>query len=148
MPSNLTAATRRVAAYTAFAALATAANLGSQWVVVQIGEALASLPHKVLVFFALVVGTGVGLVIKYILDKTYIFEDRSTGAKTHARKFGLYSLMGLVTTVIFWGAEFLAVMISSHPYAMYVGGALGLAAGYVIKYQLDSRFVFDRPVVP
>jgi putative flippase GtrA len=147
MHPNLSSATRRAAIYLAFAVVATAANLGSQWAVVQFSEAFVSLPHKTLVFFALVVGTGVGLVIKYILDKTYIFEDRSTGAKIHAKKFGLYSLMGLATTVIFWGAEFLAVVISNHPYSMYVGGGLGLAVGYVVKYQLDRRFVFDRPAI-
>ena len=30
--------------------------------------------------------------------------------------------------------------------AAYVGGALGLAVGYVIKYQLDKRFVFCTPL--
>lgn len=146
MRANLASASLRAAIYTVFAVIATAANLGGQWVVVQIGEATLNLPHKALVFLALVFGTGIGLVIKYVLDKTYIFQDRSTGAKTHAKKFGLYSLMGLATTVIFWGAEFLAVLASQHPAAMYVGGAIGLAIGYVVKYQLDKRFVFDPAV--
>ena len=50
-------------------------------------------------------GTLAGLVLKYLLDKRWIFADRETGAAAHGRKFTLYTLMGVVTTAIFWGTE-------------------------------------------
>ena len=50
-------------------------------------------------------GTIVGLVVKYLLDKRWIFADTSTGVKAHSKKFGLYTAMGLITTAIFWGTE-------------------------------------------
>ena len=31
---------------------------------------------------------------------------------------------------------------------LYLGGALGLAIGYVVKYQLDKRFVFTAAAEP
>lgn len=41
---------------------------------------------------ALVSGTAVGLVVKYLLDKRWIFQDLSRGAKMHAKKLSLYTL--------------------------------------------------------
>jgi hypothetical protein len=38
---------------------------------------------------AVAVGTIVGLVVKYGLDKRYIFVDRDVGFETHGRKFAL-----------------------------------------------------------
>ncbi len=127
--------------YTLFAVVSTAVNLGSQWLTLRAIAPLA-LPTGAQIFAALVVGTGTGLVVKYVLDKRYIFGDFSTGAATHAKKFSLYTAMGLVTTVIFWGAEFLGAWIRPDS-GLYIGGALGLAVGYVVKYQLDKAFVFE-----
>ncbi|MBE7216953.1 MAG: GtrA family protein [Caulobacteraceae bacterium] len=137
--------------YALFAAIATGVNLGVQWLVVHVAEPwllqLHGLPallrsKRLLVLPALVGGTGAGLVVKYVLDKHFIFRDRTGGAAQHVKKFGLYAVMGLATTVIFWGAEIGAAAVSRSPYAMYVGGALGLLVGYVVKYRLDRRFVF------
>jgi putative flippase GtrA len=123
--------------YLLFAAIAVAANLGSQALVFGLASTGA------LAFVAaLVIGTGVGLVVKYVLDARWIFyvpRSRSQESKT----FLGYAGTGLVTTGIFWGAE-----IGFHfgfpdwAEARYVGGALGLAVGYVVKYRLDRRYVF------
>ncbi len=136
--------------YAFFAAIATAVNLGVQWGVKDgLGPQLLRLPlpevlrsPRLLVIPALVAGTAAGLVVKYVLDKRFIFRDRTGGAAQHVKKFGLYAMMGLATTVIFWGAEIGAAAISASSYAMYVGGALGLMVGYIVKYRLDRRFVF------
>ena len=50
--------------------------------------------------------------------------------------------MGLATTAIFWGTEFLFSRIDPSGRLIYLGGAIGLAIGYVVKYELDRRFVF------
>lgn len=123
--------------YLAFALAATAVNLGLQWVWLDLYQGPFALPA------ALVLGTLAGLVTKYLLDKRWIFGDRSTGAATHARKFSLYSAMGLVTTAIFWGTELLFGAVLGPDWVL-AGGALGLAIGYVLKYRLDRRFVFKE----
>lgn len=137
--------------YALFAVIATVANLGTQRLVMRLGEQMPA--HMTLVFMAAVfLGTLVGLVIKYVLDKRWIFFDTGTGLKQHGTKFGLYTAMGLVTTTIFWGAESLFWFVWHTEVMRELGAVLGLAVGYVIKYWLDRRFVFTdavlRPAVP
>lgn len=122
--------------YTVFAVIATLANLAMQRLVLMGGD-------STLWFMAAVgAGTLIGLVVKYVLDKRWIFGDTSTGAKAHGKKFGLYTAMGLITTAIFWGTE-TAFWLTWQTDAMReLGAVLGLAVGYVVKYNLDRRFVF------
>lgn len=125
--------------YAAFAVVATIANLATQRFVLQFGETA--------VHFAGAVGAGtiVGLVIKYVLDKRWIFYDVETGVKNHGRKFSLYTAMGLITTAIFWGTETAFWLIWQTDMMRELGAILGLSVGYVVKYNLDRRFVFtDR----
>lgn len=125
--------------YGAFAVIATVVNLAVQRIVLQFGDTG--------VFFAAAVGAGTiaGLVIKYLLDKRWIFYDVATGAKNHGRKFTLYTAMGVITTAIFWGTETLFWAIWHTDAMRELGAVLGLAVGYVVKYNLDRRFVFtDR----
>lgn len=125
--------------YAAFAVVATIANLATQRLVLHFGETGG--------YFAAAVGAGtiVGLVIKYILDKRWIFYDVETGVKNHSRKFSLYTAMGLITTAIFWGTETAFWLIWQTDMMRELGAILGLSVGYVVKYNLDRRFVFtDR----
>lgn len=119
--------------YTAFAVLATLANLAAQRLVLGVGGAL---------LVAMVAGTGLGLVVKYALDKRWIFDDRSSGLAAHSRRFSLYTLMGVATTLIFWGFEATFWHIGKTQLARETGAILGLAIGYAVKYALDRRFVF------
>jgi len=123
--------------YGGFAALATLANLGAQRLVLgAIGAEAGYVP-------ALGAGTLVGLILKYLLDKRWIFDDRSRGAANHGRKFALYSAMGIVTTVIFWGTETGFWLIWQTSAMRETGALLGLSVGYFAKYRLDRRFVFN-----
>ena len=122
--------------YALFAVIATIANLGAQRAVLAFGD---SAVHFALAVFA---GTGVGLVIKYALDKRWIFADVSTDLKDHGKKFGLYTAMGIVTTLIFWGTETAFWLIWSTDTMREVGAIIGLTIGYVVKYNLDRRYVF------
>ena len=127
-------------AYAGFAIVATAANLGAQAIVhAVVPPSGVSGPAY---WVALGFGTGVGLVVKYLLDKRYIFDDRSTGLSAHGRRFSLYTLMGVATTGIFWGVQTLSFAVFGTETMLYVGGFLGLLIGYVVKYRLDRRFVF------
>ncbi len=122
--------------YAAFACLATLANLGAQRLVLA-GTGGWYMP-------ALATGTGVGLLFKYALDKRWIFYDVSGAIGQETRKFSLYVLTGVGTTAIFWGSETLFWVLGQTQTMREIGALLGLAVGYVIKYNLDDRFVF-RP---
>ena len=57
-----------------------------------------------------------------------------------------YYRASFVTTAIFWGTESLAWVIWQTDLAREAGALLGLAVGYMVKYRLDRRFVFDLRV--
>ena len=124
--------------YSLFALIATAINLGTQWLVLLIRN------NDLWLLLALFAGTATGLVAKYILDKRWIFYYQTSGAKDDAQRFTLYTVMGLITTAIFWGMELGFHYLIGTEQAKYIGGALGLSIGYYIKYQLDKRFVFTQ----
>lgn len=127
--------------YLIFALIATTVNISAQDMVIRnyIGA------FDILI--SVVVGTGVGLVIKYTLDKRYIFRFRARDAVHDGKTFILYTLMGLATTVIFWGFEFSFDYIFETKEMRYLGGIIGLNIGYLTKYSLDKRFVFPAVAV-
>ena len=91
---------------------------------------------------AIAVGTIAGLVVKYVLDKKWIFFDQESGFVHNGRKFILYSSTGVFTTAIFWATEIAFNAISDATIFRLIGAALGLSIGYSLKYFLDARFVF------
>lgn len=125
--------------YALFAVVASLANLAVQGVLLSFEQ----LPYRL--GLALVAGTGTGLVVKFLLDRRWIFHDRSRSARRQGRQFTLYTLTGVVTTAIFWASETAFFLAFGTVWMAQVGAALGLAVGYVLKYQLDRRFVFNQP---
>lgn len=122
--------------YALFAAVATLANIGSQALVVK------CYPGSHTVELSILVGTAVGLPIKYMLEKRHIFGYVADNLAHDGKLFVLYSAMGALTTVLFWGIEYAFHWLFGTDSMRYLGGAIGLTAGYVIKYHLDKRFVF------
>ncbi len=122
--------------YSVFAIIATVANLATQRLSLGLYPGAFGLP------LAIFIGTLVGLVVKFFLDKRWIFRDLSTSASENTRKFGLYTLMGVATTVIFWGMEYGFWLIWHTDLMREIGAVIGLGIGYVTKYHLDKRFVF------
>ncbi|MBI3187633.1 MAG: GtrA family protein [Gammaproteobacteria bacterium] len=122
--------------YAILALIATAANIAAQDIVIR------GYTGSFAVLISVVIGTGVGLVVKYVLDKRYIFQFRARNVAHDSHIFLLYSLMGLATTVIFWGFEFGFDHVFESKEMRYLGGIIGLAIGYLAKYHLDKRFVF------
>lgn len=123
--------------YSCFAVIATLVNLASQRLV------LFLTAHDFAIVAAIAAGTATGLIVKYALDKRWIFNDMSNGLRTHSKKFGLYTMMGLFTTAIFWGFETGFWFIWETTLAREAGAIIGLGIGYIIKYQLDRKFVFE-----
>lgn len=124
--------------YLLFAALATAFNIISQSICFYFYSGFAS------IYLAMGIGTLNGLILKYLLDKHYIFNYQTDTKTEDAKKFFLYSLMGIVTTLCFWFSELLFDYYFENPNSKYLGAVIGLSFGYFIKYQLDKRFVFQK----
>ncbi len=122
--------------YSIFAVISTLFNLLFQYLSFLFYAGFGSL------YVAMFFGTLAGLIAKYILDKKYIFYHTPKDKKDDARKFALYSLMGVFTTIIFWGTEIAFDTLSQDPNAKYLGAVIGLGIGYVIKYFLDKKYVF------
>ena len=135
------ASTKLAINYAIFALIATAANIGAQDLFIHAYSGAFAL------FASVVVGTGVGLVVKYILDKRYIFRFQAHTVAHDTQTFALYTVMGLATTVVFWGFEFGFHHIFETKEMRYLGGVIGLAIGYLTKYHLDKRYVFRTEAV-
>lgn len=88
-----------IANYSLFALIATLGNIAAQDVTVSYYKGIYAIELSVLV------GTGIGLIIKYVLDKHYIFKFKTHTAVHNGKTFILYTLMGILTTLIFWGFE-------------------------------------------
>ena len=122
--------------YTLFATISILTNLLFQYLSFQLYSGFASL------YLAMLIGTMTGLVTKYILDKKWIFHHSPKDKKDDAKKFIHYSVMGVFTTIIFWGTEIAFDYLFESPNAKYFGAIIGLCVGYVIKYYLDKNYVF------
>ena len=127
--------------YVLFACAASMLNLLSQYLTLGVYSGFAAL------YVAMAVGTLVGLVSKYLLDKHYIFYHSTESRADDARNFALYSLTGVLTTAVFWITEIAFDAVFASDSAKYVGGAIGLAIGYTVKYFLDRRYVFRETAV-
>ncbi len=122
--------------YSFFALIATIINLFTQFI------SLAIYSQDFSLYIAMFFGTITGLIAKYILDKKYIFYYVVKDKKEDSQKFILYSIMGVFTTLIFWGFEIGFDYIFDSEIAKYIGAIIGLSIGYITKYFLDKKFVF------
>jgi putative flippase GtrA len=122
--------------YSFFAVIATISNiLAQELTLMAIADSFA---------LALVAGTGAGLVVKFLLDRRFIFNAAVRPVSQDSKQFMTYTLTGAATTAIFWGMEIGFDKAFDSLTARYFGATLGLGIGYVIKYQLDKRFVFTN----
>ena len=89
-------------------------------------------------------GTIAGLVIKYLLDKNWIFNNYDNSIKKNLEYFLRYSFFGIATTLIFWSFELSFLYIWKSDFAREIGAIIGLTIGYYIKYKLDKKYVFTN----
>jgi len=122
--------------YSLFAGVSTFLNLAFQYLSFQLYTGFASL------YIGMFAGTLAGLVAKYMLDKKFIFYHTPLDKKDDAKKFALYTVMGVFTTIIFWATEVGFDIAFESKFAKYIGAIVGLSIGYAIKYFLDKKYVF------
>ena len=126
-------ATKIAVLYTLFAVLSIAINIGSQMLSIWIYKGQLSVEISILV------GTAMGLPLRYFLEKRYIFNFTSKNLVHDGTLFVFYSAMGVITTLIFWGTEFAFHLIYDTDFMRYIGGIIGLSIGFYVKYQLDKN---------
>lgn len=126
----------KIGLYVTFALLATLINLLAQ-------EVTSFFFHnQYQLTISMFVGTLAGLIVKYLLDKKYIFNYTTSNQKKDLTTFFFYGLMGIVTTLLFWVTEYAFDMWFDTKMMRYVGAIIGLSIGYVTKYNLDKKYVF------
>ncbi|WP_445504205.1 GtrA family protein [Microvirga sp. G4-2] len=123
--------------YVLFAILATLANLLTQ-------EATMRLAPVAPLTLSILVGTVAGFILKYLLDKKWVFDDGYDGHKQELQKITLYGAFSILTTLVFWGFEIAFWAVWQTDFAKYSGAVLGLAVGYAAKFMLDRSFVFKE----
>lgn len=124
--------------YIFFALLASFANIFTQRIIFSINQS------KIYFIIAIGCGTLIGLITKFYLDKKWIFFDKVKSLKLEGFKFGLYTSMGIFSTLIFWSTETIFWLIWQTDKMREIGALIGLCLGYVIKYNLDKRYVFNK----
>lgn len=122
--------------YTLFAAFSTVLNIGAQMISILIYTGIYAIELSILI------GTAVGLPLRYFLEKKFIFAFKSQNTKHDGQLFILYSFMGIFTTAIFWGVEYTFHLVFGTDFMRYLGGVIGLSIGFYVKYQLDKKYVF------
>lgn len=127
-----------VGLYTLFVAVSIATNIGGQWLSTQLYRGKYYIPLSILA------GTAIGLVVKYVLDKHWIFRFQSKNHTHELRTFILYTAMGGATTIIFWTTEASFQLVFRTELMRYLGAMIGLIIGYLTKYSLDKHFVFRK----
>tara|TARA_Y100000768_G_C23618606_1_gene513943 strand:- start:61 stop:363 length:303 start_codon:yes stop_codon:yes gene_type:complete len=94
-------------------------------------------------YIAIANGTIAGLLVKYLLDKYYIF-NLNVKEYSSSNTFVPYVLTSILTTIIFWVTELWFINYIQIPYTEYIGAIVGLSMGYTLKYFLDRDFVFNE----
>ncbi len=140
--------------YIAFAIIAITINISCQalveFLLKEFFSSVASMSidafnRDIELWFGVALGTGtlVGFIFKFIVDKWIVFQEQLREDETMqevGRQFSLYFIFAIFTTMIFWGIEGLFYLIAPEWYL--IGGIIGLAIGYTVKFILDRQYCF------
>lgn len=122
--------------YALSSALATGTNIAVQKGVAWFACGRLSL------YVTMLCGAAAALVVKYFLDKRFIFCYRPPSRSDGAVRVILYLTISFFAAAVFWAVEVSVQALFSFAAARYAGAAIGLILGYSLKYELDKRFVF------
>ena len=99
--------------------------------------------HKYELYIAMLNGTILGMILKYYLDKNFIFYYVKKEFN-NKNIFLLYIFTSIFTTIIFWAIELWFSYYVNINYSEYIGALVGLTLGYSLKYLLDKQLVFNN----
>ena len=122
---------KKIFLYFLFAVLSSFINIIGQHIFLNFYENL---------FLAVIAGSAAGLIFKYILDAAIVFE---SNRNIDLRNFIKYAFIGACITPVIWVAEVTFLNIFGTVFMRDVGALLGIALAYLIKYEVDKRFVFS-----
>lgn len=123
--------------YSLFAIIAMISNIYTQRIILGLYEA-----NYFFFVLAIFLGTLTGLIVKYYLDKNWIFYDLNRNFNENYQKFLLYTTMGIGSTLIFWGFETIFWIVWKTNLMRELGAIIGLTIGYIFKFMLDRKYVF------
>ena len=123
--------------YILFAILATTVNIFFQYL------SFLLIEHKYELYIAMLNGTILGMILKYYLDKNFIFYYVKKEFN-NKNIFLLYIFTSIFTTIIFWAIELWFSYYVNINYSEYLGALVGLTLGYSLKYLLDKQLVFNN----
>jgi putative flippase GtrA len=126
--------------YIVFAVIVSITNLSSQRLV------LSFLTGNVGYFAALFIGTFIGVVLGYFLDKNWIFKDPVMPYGVIGKQFFWYAMTGAIHTPVFWLIESIFWFIWETDGMREVGAVLGLVIAYTLKYFILRRYVFKLDI--
>ena len=123
--------------YILFAILATTVNIFFQYL------SFLLIEHKYELYIAMLNGTILGMILKYYLDKNFIFYYVKKEFN-NKNIFLLYIFTSIFTTIVFWAIELWFSYYVNINYSEYIGALVGLTLGYSLKYLLDKQLVFNN----
>lgn len=123
--------------YILFAILATTVNIFFQYL------SFLLIDHKYELYIAMLNGTILGMILKYYLDKNFIFYYVKKEFN-NKNIFLLYIFTSIFTTIVFWAIELWFSYYVNINYSEYLGALVGLTLGYSLKYLLDKQLVFNN----
>lgn len=97
---------------------------------------------------SILAGTALGFIVKYILDKHWIFFDDYGDVRREVGKLFLYGAFSVAMTLVFWAFELAFLAIGGTQFSKYLGAVVGLTIGNSAKYLLDYHFTFAQKEDP
>lgn len=93
---------------------------------------------------SILAGTAVGFIVKYFLDKHWIFFDDYGDVRREVGKVVLYGAFSVAMTLVFWATELAFFAVGGTQFFKYLGAVVGLTIGNFAKYFLDYHFTFAQ----
>ncbi len=138
--------------YILFAVICTFINIGSQLLVEYLISPINQLQTivytntdksiRIFDIIKIIIGTGLGFMSKFILDKFFVFKEKHENIAHTFRQMILYGIMAVFTTFIFWSFQISFKLLFDFTFAEEIGAVIGLGIGYTVKFLLDRKFVF------
>jgi putative flippase GtrA len=89
-----------------------------------------------------IAAVGITYIIKFFLDKYFVFKKSSLKAKETTLEFLKYFGFAILTTIENIGIQFILTNIFKSP--LELSFIIALTIGYVTKFFLDRRYVFNK----